>query len=488
MTTEAKKKPIKVFKTHTFKVHNPSNKKAANIKKSMTQGRYAFFLAIKIVTEDAKRLIGKDKKEKKAGIAAIKKKVSDLMVSLPFGSAVKSGVIEDVTAQVSSFIELTEIGQNAAMPSPTDADIDYEIALNALINSQSKEEEDEARDEMARSLKSKDRPISYVRHRTGGGFMILADKKGRLFAFADLWKAKDKRAKKINIDMIDTRTGEPFKISTSIGMLLPLECSDWHKTALKNGKAKSAKLYLRDNEFYLAVAFEYEVEKREPTLTMGIDRGIVEVATYAIRDENGKLIKSGSFSGLALRSHQQRQEEAQKQKQRMGRRFISGWSNYSENLMHHVSKEIVSVADAYNARVVIEDLSNIKNGPNKKRAKYSRKNNFNRLLSRQQYGKLEKMLIYKLAMVGLPGPFLVHAAYTSITCPVCGHSDGSNRPEQAKFICTQCNFKVNADINGAINIAGKRIWLDQVGKKLTKGKPIPKEIIFNTWLAKHLSL
>ena len=44
--------------------------------------------------------------------------------------------------------------------------------------------------------------------------------------------------------------------------------------------------------------------------------------------------------------------------------------------------------------------------------------------------------------------------WTSIMCHKCGHK--GIRPKQNLFICTTCGLKLNADLNGALNI-GKRL-------------------------------
>lgn len=46
----------------------------------------------------------------------------------------------------------------------------------------------------------------------------------------------------------------------------------------------------------------------------------------------------------------------------------------------------------------------------------------------------------------------VNPAYTSQTCPACGHVDAANRPDQATFRCVACGYSQNADIVAAQNI------------------------------------
>lgn len=511
---------VKVFKTYTFKIHRLSAKKRSKLNQSIKQGTMAFyklifagkeaadkiladvdqlrtnFEALSFIDDKAKReaesTLNKDIRTlKRDRLIEITKRFRNITKPLPFSSAIKDGAVEDATAQISSYIELTEIGQQANLPQKHDDEIDYHLALNDLLSSTTKDQEDAARDVMTRSKKNNERPITLSRYRET---MILADDKNRLFVFPLLWSAKDKRSTPVLIDAIDTRTGEPYKKTSNQGMLLPLECSNRHKQALMDGTAKTSKLYKRGDDYYLAVAIEFEIEAREPKYVMGIDRGICEIASYAVRDkETGKVVATGTFDGLVLREHQRLLERKQKLSQARGKRLISAWSGYTNNLMHNISKEIVEVADKWCAQVVIEDLKGIKNGAHHKRKTFARKGGFRRMLSRQQYGKLEGMLGYKLQAVGLPKPLKVQPAFTSMTCPQCGCDDKDNRLKdteelRAVFFCKQCGYKAHSDINAAVNIAGKRIWFDTVKGKMKKNKPLDIQLRFNVWQSDYLQL
>jgi putative transposase len=57
----------------------------------------------------------------------------------------------------------------------------------------------------------------------------------------------------------------------------------------------------------------------------------------------------------------------------------------------------------------------------------------------------------------------VNAAYTSLTCPACGHVHPDNRKSQAKFVCAACGHSEHADTVGAKSTlarghAGHRAW------------------------------
>jgi hypothetical protein len=94
----------------------------------------------------------------------------------------------------------------------------------------------------------------------------------------------------------------------------------------------------------------------------------------------------------------------------------------------------------------VEDLSPLSAIRRRTRIKGSRRGGFNRLLNRVQYEKLKSVLLYKLGEYGLPKPVEVRAAYTSITCPECGHVSKDHRLkiaaddgfEMEEFKCVEC--------------------------------------------------
>ena len=60
---------------------------------------------------------------------------------------------------------------------------------------------------------------------------------------------------------------------------------------------------------------------------------------------------------------------------------------------------------------------------------------------------------------------VVNPRYTSQTCPHCGHIDKDNRPTQEEFVCTECGYTANADVNAARNIQ-ERITIPELRKAL----------------------
>jgi putative transposase len=67
----------------------------------------------------------------------------------------------------------------------------------------------------------------------------------------------------------------------------------------------------------------------------------------------------------------------------------------------------------------------------------------------------------------------INPAYTSQRCSACGHVDPKSRESQAVFRCTACQFRLNADVNAARNIAAGHAVTARQGLPL--GRPVNRE-------------
>lgn len=92
--------------------------------------------------------------------------------------------------------------------------------------------------------------------------------------------------------------------------------------------------------------------------------------------------------------------------------------------------------------------------------------NFNRIVSALNLSSLKDIMKHVSMKYGI-SVSLVHPAYTSKNCPVCGCIDDGNRPNQETFCCVDCGHKDNADHNSAINILN-RVLLTVLRQKLLK--------------------
>lgn len=264
MRTKAAPGTMSVFKTYRFEIHNPSSSKRKKLLQTYKQSDMLYYKALASCEDDAnKMLMLETPKERRDALHKIQSKIQEIVKPLPFGNAVKASVIETVKSQISSFVELSLSGQDAAYPSKLNKEFDYQYWLDVLIRSTSRETEVEAKNSIATLDTRAYRPLTFEKYRIQDGFMILRDTKGRLFAFVNTWKADDKRVSPLLIDMVDIRTGLHIKKKTKTGMLLPLSCSNTQIEALENGDAKNAKLVLDGERFFLMVSVSFTVKKKE---------------------------------------------------------------------------------------------------------------------------------------------------------------------------------------------------------------------------------
>ena len=483
METVSQRK-IKAFKAAVFKV-KLSNKKANILETQMRLTENAYYKALGKVAFHIEPMLKLDQKGRKVAISTIKKQVSAIVKPLPLSNGSKGAVIEDVAAQISSTVELTLLGQDASLPSVENRNTDnYELGIDLLVTATSEEDLRAAHDLIyAKPYNGMPRPLNWLRSRPSDAAMILKDDKGRFFAYLNTHSSKSKFAenKTIISNMLDTRTGELISFSSKTGILAPLELSAWHQTEfIEKAQAKSYKLIKRKDGFHLSTSFEFQVNAIEVDSLLGIDRGIDALAAYSVTKEK-EIITKGICSGLELKAYQRKHEELHKRQQKMGRVGKNKWRGYGDIIVYMVANEIVDTAIKHRSQVVMEDLSNIANGHHKKRTKFTKKNNFSRLLSRQQYQKLQHVLTYKLKCVGLPEPKYVHAAGTSITCNKCGNYDKENRSRESQsiFKCTSCGHNENADIHASSNVSMKLHWLQTEYSKPKK----KMKTTFTEWLA-----
>src|SRR5215470_12969634 len=111
-----------------------------------------------------------------------------------------------------------------------------------------------------------------------------------------------------------------------------------------------------------------------------------------------------------------------------------------------VSKQIVADARVNNQRVVLEDLNGIRETGKAK------------CVHEWSFAQLQWMIRYKAAGAGVEVVDL-SPRYTSQTCSRCLHL--GVRPNQSSFECSDCGYRINADLNRAKSVAAKQ---DQLAK------------------------
>ncbi len=231
-------------------------------------------------------------------------------------------------------------------------------------------------------------------------------------------------------------------------VLIPFQVGEYQQARLDAIKGQADLIY-RNGTFYLAVTLDVpEPTPDEPTGTLGVDLGLINLAT----DSEGE-----SFSGEAVEKVRQRyanlrgrlQKRGTKSAKRHLKKLSGKEARFRKNTNHVISKRIVQKAKQNHQGIAIEDLRHIRTRTDRTVRKSQRNRH-----SSWAFAQLRSFLSYKAALAGVP-LHTVDPAYTSRTCsvPSCGHCEKANRKSQAEFVCRKCGMSMNADINAAINIS-----------------------------------
>ena len=216
-------------------------------------------------------------------------------------------------------------------------------------------------------------------------------------------------------------------------------------------KFGTAKLTNKHGKYYLHIPATYDVEESNISdicNVVGIDRGInFVVATYDSKHKtgfvSGKTIKQkrANYSKLRKKLQMRQTPSSRRRLKAIGQRE----NRWMQDVNHCVSKALVE-NNPKHTLFVLEDLSGIRNVTERVRIK-------DRYVSVSwSFYDLEQKLIYK-AKQNQSSVIKVAPQYTSQCCPVCGHTEKSNRNKKIHlFTCKNCGYKSNDDRIGAMNL------------------------------------
>lgn len=221
-------------------------------------------------------------------------------------------------------------------------------------------------------------------------------------------------------------------------------------------KFGTAKLVFKHGKFFLHIPVTYDIsilDKSNVSNVVGIDRGIRFIATTY--DSKGK---TNFYDGNVIKQKRAHYKALRKQLQQVGtpssRRRLKAIgqreNRWMQDVNHCISKALVE-SNPDGTLFVIEDLTGIRSATEKVKLK-------NRYISVSwSYYDLEQKLIYK-ALKHHQLVEKVNPAYTSQTCPKCGHTEKANRDKHKHFFCCKnCGYKSNDDRIGAMNLHRKGI-------------------------------
>jgi IS605 OrfB family transposase len=219
-------------------------------------------------------------------------------------------------------------------------------------------------------------------------------------------------------------------------------------------KQMSAELIIIQNYVFLHITFEKDYEDISDTndIVLGIDRGINHLAVSS----DNKFYSGKEIKRISER-YERKRSKLQASKNRSSKRHFSKINRkeqrFRKNTNHVITKRIVNTLPQFST-IVLENLTNIRESSKKFRKDTKRQ------INKWNFYQFEQFLKYKSEQKYIQIKY-VDARYTSQKCSNCGCIIKSNRKSQAYYHCSECNFKLNADLNASRNI--KNNYLQSIG-------------------------
>lgn len=229
---------------------------------------------------------------------------------------------------------------------------------------------------------------------------------------------------------------------------IPICLSNYHLKYLNDDRynLKTAELYKENGFWYLNFTLEYKVSIMETDTVLGIDLGIVNLATFSVLGQQENVLHTEHLSGKELRFKRMRYK--QKRKSKAKRSDSQNTSLIKENRITketnwQIANKIIEIAKQYNSTIAFEDLKNIRRNITDD----NKLNNYEK--NSWAYYQLKQFVKHKADLNNIPVKE-VNPANTSLTCSRCGQK--GYRLSQNRFLCPNLHLQ-NADTNASINIA-----------------------------------
>ncbi|MEU5990620.1 transposase [Spirillospora sp. NPDC047418] len=225
---------------------------------------------------------------------------------------------------------------------------------------------------------------------------------------------------------------------------LRFACSpDQAKMLTDHRKGESDLMYRDGKWFLLATCDVPEPGVFEPVDWVGVDRGIVNLATTSDGD-NHQGRRLSRYRRWQARKRAELQATRTRSAARRLKKRARREARHATHVNHTISKQVVAVAARTGRGIALEDLSGIRGRVTVPRDQRAR-------LSSWPFHQLGAFIAYKARRAGVP--FIeVDAAYTSQRCPRCGHTARTNRPTRDHFECRRCGLAGPADVVAGVNV------------------------------------
>lgn len=244
--------------------------------------------------------------------------------------------------------------------------------------------------------------------------------------------------------IINFKTNDLVSIWTVDGRItVPFVMGNKQRKLFQHRQGEVKLLYVGKQFFLNCVCDIDEADLFEPKDILGVDFGIVNIAS----DSDGEQFSGKDIEHIRQTFSHRRRNLQRKQTKSAKRKLkqLSGKQKRFQKLQNHViSKQLVMKAKDTCRAIALEDLSNIRDRITVRKSQRNKLNNWSFYDLR---GKIE----YKARLHGVT-VITVDPKNTSRQCSKCSHISKSNRKSQESFVCQNCGFADNADLNASRNI------------------------------------
>lgn len=224
---------------------------------------------------------------------------------------------------------------------------------------------------------------------------------------------------------------------------VPVKLTEHQKSFFSDAKFGTMRIVIKNHRLVAQIVYEIvEPELKTDGNVMGIDLGIKCPAVSYCSDGSVKFYGNGRRNKYIRRHYAYLRKRLQTSKKiKAVKRINDKEQRIMRDIDHKISHNIVETAEAHDVKVIkLEQLQNIRST-----TRTSRKNNHS--LHNWSFYRLAQFIEYKARLAGIFVEY-VNPAYTSQTCPVCGHIHHANDRD---YTC-ECGFHIHRDLLGAMNI------------------------------------
>lgn len=243
---------------------------------------------------------------------------------------------------------------------------------------------------------------------------------------------------------------------------IPFVMGEKQRQMFQHRQGEVKLLYVKKKFYLNCVCDVDEVELIEPVDVLGVDFGIVNLVTDSDEEQY-----SGADINRVRQTFSHRRRNLQRKRTKSAKRKLkqlSGKQKRFQRLTNHIlSKQLVAKAKGTQRAIALEDLEGIRDRVTVKKSQRHRLHNW-------AFYDLRTKIEYKAKIAGVL-VIIIDPRNTSRQCSACSHISKSNRVSQSSFVCQNCGFTDNADINASRNIR-ERAAVNQPNDKI-KASALP---------------